>query len=39
MDMQDPKKMGRVGCFIGLLATPFVVISELVRQYSGSRKR
>ena len=37
--MQDMKKMGCWGCFIGLFATPFVVIADLVRKYSGSGKR
>ena len=37
--MQDMKKLGCLGCLIGLIATPFVVIADLVRKYSGSGKR
>ena len=37
--MDDMKKIGCVGCLIGLIATPFAVIFRLARQYDGSRRR
>ena len=37
--MEDMKKLGCLGCLIGLIYTPFAVIFNLARQYSGSRRR